>query len=197
MPFKDENERREYKKKYYEANKEKILEYKKNWYEKNREGALEYQKKYTEENKNKVNARKKKYYEDNREKVTEYRRKWQEENREAIKGYRKDNSEAYILYNIKRRAKNKGVPFDITVEDILNPGVCPALGINMKRGSHTHSYSSPSVDRIIPELGYVKGNIQVISKKANTMKSDATPEELRMFAKWVLKTFPEELDDQT
>jgi hypothetical protein len=46
---------------------------------------------------------------------------------------------------------------------------------------------APSLDKIDPKLGYVPGNIQVISHKANAMKWDATREELRAFAKWVLK----------
>ena len=38
---------------------------------------------------------------------------------------------------------------------------------------------SPSLDRIIPEKGYVKGNIIVVSLKANTMKNNATIEEIK------------------
>jgi hypothetical protein len=48
---------------------------------------------------------------------------------------------------------------------------------------------SPSLDRIKPELGYVPGNIQVISARANVMKNDATPEELLAFANWVYRTY--------
>ena len=38
-------------------------------------------------------------------------------------------------------------------------------------------------------LGYVRGNVTVMSMKANIMKGDATPEELLQFAEWVLRTY--------
>lgn len=46
-------------------------------------------------------------------------------------------------------------------------------------------HSSPSIDRIIPELGYVRGNIAVISMRANKLKSDATSEELERISAWM------------
>ena len=140
---------------------EKQKEYNREWYKKNKEA---------------IRERSKKYYEENKEIWT--------------KGYEKYR-EVAALNRARFRAKREGLPFDITEEDIRNPGICPILGVKMERGSLKDFKTSPSVDRIIPSLGYVKGNIQVISNKANTMKSDATPEELIAFAKWVLKTFPE------
>lgn len=82
----------------------------------------------------------------------------------------------------KTRAKAKDLPFNICAEDILLPIHCSYLGVELTYGRNKTSKTSPSLDKIIPHLGYVKGNIQVISVLANSMKSNATPEEIRMFS---------------
>jgi hypothetical protein len=82
------------------------------------------------------------------------------------------------------RVRKTGLPFSIKTEDVIVPKLCPVFGFRLQRG---RGEKSPSLDRIIPELGYVPGNVQVISHKANTMKSNASPEELKKFAQWVLK----------
>lgn len=121
----------------------------------------------------------KKYQGDNSKNRVEYFRKYYFEKPEGV-----------VLNNIKQRAKIKNVPFDITIEDIPWVTHCPVFGWELKRGKGSGPRrQSPSVDRVIPELGYVKGNIQVMSSKANSMKQDATPEELLMFADWILKTY--------
>ena len=96
-----------------------------------------------------------------------------------------------MVYSARHRAKLLDIPFDLDYEDILIPEVCPVLGIRMDLNCEEQSRNSPSLDRIIPELGYVKGNIQVISWQANTMKNNASVEELKSFAKWVLEFFKE------
>ena len=83
-----------------------------------------------------------------------------------------------MIYAAKARAKKSGLPFNIVLEDIVVPDVCPVLGISIAKNSNRCQPNSPSLDKIIPSKGYVKGNIQVISHKANTIKSDATIEEL-------------------
>ena len=84
-----------------------------------------------------------------------------------------------MLSHAKTRAKRYDLPLDITVEDINIPEFCPVLGIELQRGVGRPQDNSPSLDRIIPNLGYVVGNVEVISYRANTLKRDATPEELQ------------------
>jgi hypothetical protein len=45
--------------------------------------------------------------------------------------------------------------------------------------------NSPSLDRINPEKGYVRGNIAIISYRANRMKADGTADEHRLIAEWI------------
>lgn len=77
------------------------------------------------------------------------------------------------------------MPFSITESDILIPDSCPVLGIPIFRGSGRPGDNSPTVDAIIPRLGYIPGNIAVISLRANRIKNDASFEELEMVAKWL------------
>lgn len=76
------------------------------------------------------------------------------------------------LYNAaKSRAALKHREFSIELSDIVIPKICPVLGISM---------SSPSLDRIDSNKGYIKGNVRVISKRANTLKSNATVQEMKL-----------------
>lgn len=95
---------------------------------------------------------------------------------------REQQTEKEILARIKHRAKKNNIPFNLTLEDIKIPEICPVLGIPLIK-NHGHSgyfVDSPSVDRIKPELGYIKGNVRVISNRANLLKNDATVEELEL-----------------
>ena len=90
--------------------------------------------------------------------------------------------EAYMLDRSKSRAKKKGFEHTITIEDIQIPDKCPLLGIPLFAGQGGVCPNSPTLDRIDSSKGYVKGNVWVISYKANTIKSNATPEELLLIA---------------
>ncbi|MNS19674.1 hypothetical protein D3C72_513970 [compost metagenome] len=69
----------------------------------------------------------------------------------------------------RQRAARSGLPFDLHVSDVVVPPVCPALGVPIVIGD-TRSLYSPSLDRIRPGMGYVRGNTRVISDKANRLK---------------------------
>ncbi len=84
-----------------------------------------------------------------------------------------------LLRAAKQRAQQKGLEFDITVDDIELPDFCPLLGIKLETCDYKASRNSYSIDRIDSSKGYVRGNVWVISKRANTLKNDATLEELK------------------
>ncbi len=149
---------------YYKTNKDKIQDYRK-------------------ANKHKRTA----YNEANKDKIKAYAAAYREANKGRKKNYNKD---ACVLQGIRIRSRQKGLEFNLDLEDMTYPEFCPVFGFKLER-SNTGSpaKNSPSVDRIDPTKGYVKGNIQMISQLANSMKSNATPEELLMFADWIIKTY--------
>lgn len=88
------------------------------------------------------------------------------------------NPEKYLVNNAKARAKKRGLEFNLKPEDIIIPKKCPVLGIEIKL--FDSSDHSPSIDRMDSTKGYTKDNCCVISKRANTLKSSATIEEVEM-----------------
>ena len=88
---------------------------------------------------------------------------------------------AKLLYkNIKSRCKRTGREFSIELEDIVIPEKCPVFGFELKREDKQTWMSAPSVDRIDSSKGYIKGNVTVVSRRANILKRDATVEELEL-----------------
>ena len=94
-----------------------------------------------------------------------------------------------MLKSSKCRAKKAGLSFNIEIEDVIIPKVCPLLEIPIIRGTKTIVPNSPTLDRKNSNLGYVKGNVWVISDKANRVKNDASLEEAELLVKnWRLYT---------
>ena len=126
-----------------------------------------------------------KYYQDNKEKYIKYRQDNREKRIEYRKKYRQDNKEKLIVRRAKTRANKNSVPFDID-EDYIKKiwpkhNICPIFKIKLEQGNLD---KTPSLDRIIPKLGYVKGNVQIMSHKANRIKNNATFEELVIIGKY-------------
>lgn len=92
----------------------------------------------------------------------------------------------YLWHNARDRARKKNLPFNIELSDVVVPEKCPVLGTDIYTSAHGMSrLHSPSLDRLVPSLGYVKGNVRVISLRANSIKNDASPGELRKVADWL------------
>jgi hypothetical protein len=104
-----------------------------------------------------------------------YQKQWKEKDR--VKG---------MLKAAKGNAKRDGKEFSITREDLEPlPDVCPILGLKLEFSTEGRKPNSYSIDRIDSNVGYVPGNIQVVSWRANHIKNNATPEELRMIADYL------------
>ena len=134
----------------------------------------------------------------------------EEKNRQYWKNGGKEKKQSYIKANpvkkitntlvsgARHRAKDKNIPFDIDLDYVRSmvgenaelASHCPVFGIPLNwsclRGNGNGPLpNSPSLDRIDPERGYVKNNVWIISFRANTIKNNATHEELKLVTKAV------------
>jgi len=105
----------------------------------------------------------------------------------AADRYANTHRDRVLLKAARNRAEKQGIPFEIDITDVVIPTHCPVLGIEISPVRGRMNPASPSLDKIDPALGYVKGNVWVISWRANRMKSDASPEELRRFCEGMLR----------
>lgn len=94
-----------------------------------------------------------------------------------------------MMMNTKSRSRQRGIDFNLEYEDITIPNLCPILKIPFELGTKTSYSFSPTIDRIDPNKGYIKGNIKVISMMANKMKNNATREQCEQFAKNIIKYY--------
>ena len=88
---------------------------------------------------------------------------------------------------VKARSKQYGIPFALSFEDIKIPEKCPACGVVLVFGSFHDRDNSPSLDRIVPHLGYIPENSIVICYSCNRRKSNSTPEEMYAIADYVYR----------
>jgi len=103
-----------------------------------------------------------------------------------VKKYSEDNWWIDVLSRLKRSAKDNNLPFNLTKEDLFIPEKCPLLDIPMSL-FNPDKMKCVSWDKIIPSLGYVKGNVRAISFKANLMKNNCNFKELETFSKNIIK----------
>ena len=124
-------------------------------------------------------------------------KKWRDSHKKEVlesrNQYYRDHPEYAWLDSIKHRARKLGVPFNLTAQYLksIAADICPVLGIPLicSTGNTGPTNNSPTVDRLIPNLGYVEGNVMVVSKLANQIKSCATPEQIRQVADFYAALF--------
>ena len=126
----------------------------------------------------------------NPEKIREYRKKARAKKRSTYIRWMEEFPERCLLERAKLSSSERKLDFDLTVEDIQLPESCPLLGclIFFDPDNPGHP-NTPSLDRIDNTKGYVKGNVWVISKQANTMKNNASLDDLLTFSSNVIKIF--------
>lgn len=126
-------------------------------------------------------ARQRAYRPSHKDKYAEYQR-----------NSRAKNPRDHLIHQARARAKRDGLPFDITLETMHWPTHCPVLGIELNysktpvggREAWQVRSNTATLDRHVNELGYVMGNVHVISHRANRIKSDATADELLRVARY-------------
>ncbi len=118
--------------------------------------------------------------------------KIKDKRKEYTKEYLQDkDNRAFVMFNTaKGRANKFNLEFNIEPCDVVIPEMCPYLNIPISlETGRGRKKDGPSLDRIDNTKGYIKGNVQVISNLANTMKNSATIDELKVFATNILKVF--------
>jgi hypothetical protein len=144
-----------------------------------------------------ANARRRLAYKLDGGKRRKANQRWKKKNIELVRRREKDRARykaqtlegyrALWLNNIKHRAKKKGLPFNLTLDDLPVPDRCPILGIPLFMRSGSFHDHSPSIDRLVAEKGYVRGNVAVVSYRANRIKDYGTLDELRKVVAYLEK----------
>lgn len=144
-----------------------------------------YAQTYARKNPEKLAARQREFREKNPEAHRIYNEKYAAKRREALKEGTAIGLLSYkrtMLNAARARARKAGVPFNLTVEDLHIPDRCPILGLELRFGVGMPTNNSPSLDKVVPSAGYVRGNCVIISNRANMLKSNATVVELQALA---------------
>lgn len=124
-----------------------------------------------------------------------HNRRLHEDQSEGRKAYMRERSKATrlssatwaaeVLRAARGRARRLGLEFDIAADDVETPEVCPVLGVPLVYDALEPRAQRPSLDRTDNAKGYVRGNVRVISFRANQIKNDATSAELEKVLAYV------------
>lgn len=150
-----------------------------------------YDQEYRVKHQERITKRIRKWKHSRPDRTRSYTKAWRDKNREKHNAnaakWRAKNIAKLLLYSARYRAAKFEISFNLTIEDIKIPKTCPILGIELFAGAKCSSNNSPTIDRVNPSEGYVKGNIAVISRKANDLKGDGTADQHRRIANCINK----------
>lgn len=151
-----------------------------------RKRELEYNRKYRQAHKELFIAQRARRKQLHSDEIHTWEKGWRENNKEKIHKYQVKWRTGKAAYDsAKARAKRDCIEFTISraYVDSITPTHCPVLGMDLRRGGGKGPTDcSFSIDRLVGEKGYVAGNIIIVSNRANRLRSDSTPEELRRVA---------------
>ena len=97
----------------------------------------------------------------------------------STKNYEQDLLIRTLMKYAKRRAKEKDLEFNIRSSDIPWSDTCPIFGTVFERNRGKVVHNSPSLDRVDSNLGYIPGNVRLISWRANQLKHAMTLDQAR------------------
>lgn len=97
-----------------------------------------------------------------------------------------------MFRKLKTQSGPRQSKFDLVFEDIEWPTHCPILKIELDYSLNKRAkFNTPSFDKVIPSKGYVRGNVYIISAKANFLKNNSSYEEvcaIRTYMKKAIKS---------
>ena len=142
-----------------------------------------YRKAYYAKNRDKMCAARRAYYYAHRSEILVANKTDEAHERERLRSQKPHWRVKMLLNSARQRAKERGIECTLQESDIVIPESCPIFGTPFIRGGKV--VGSPSIDRIDNKRGYTSDNIHVISKRANALKGDADPREIKRLAEYL------------
>lgn len=110
----------------------------------------------------------------------------------GVNWHNMEHRRSYIYQTMRAKFRNKkanahrlGKPWTVTFGELEFPTHCPVLGLELDYFADVAQENSPSFDCVIPSLGYVSGNVAIISWRANRIKNNGTADEHRAIAEFI------------
>lgn len=107
------------------------------------------------------------------------------------KQYNSERPFHYAFGRLRLRAKQNNIPFNLTEEYLVSlwTGTCAVFGspLCLPYSTKHQDPNKATIDKVIPELGYVVGNVHWVSNKANIIKSFGTIDEHKMIVDYMVR----------